>query len=310
MKDTWRVLGAVVLATVGCRSAPPPAPASPVVVQAPVSAPTKVTVVAPAPVVALVEPYLVVSAAPRLPSLPSLRGQILPDLRNIPILPSPPIQTVPVEPTNPLPTKPTPVSPAPSPRRSSVVSPVVVRLFEDERARSVADAGRRLAAASVRAAQTAAEAKRQWGFVKDGFVAQKQAESADATARDAAAEQADAQKALDEAQSRQRNARRDIEAALRVAATPSPFALAELAVPARSYQPVPQTYRLSVLGASTMTITVQNGTLGRRLDPQPGEAGAWLVRCPDPSRLRVGVGVRPATVVVRPLPDLQVRSKT
>ena len=308
-------VGALGLAALGCAPKPtPPALATLPVVVPLAKAPTPKA--APAPVVALVEPYLVAVETPRLlAEPPTLRGNIMPNLRDVPILPAPPTtQTVPVEPSAPPASKSTPTAP----KRGTVLSPAVVKLFEDERARSVDDARRRLAAASARATQTATEAKKQWGFVKDGFVAQKQAENADATAKEAADEQADAQKSLDDAQARQRSARRDVEAALRaVAVSPVPsegegpgiLHVAQLTLPTTSYQPMPGLFRLSVLGAGTVKISVQNGTLGRRLEPSLGEAGAWLVRCLDPAQLRVGVDARPATLVVRTLPAPEVRSK-
>ena len=284
----------------GC--APKPAPTAavpPPAGRAP--RPTIVVKAVPAPVVALVEPYLVPVAAPTFPAPSPLHGRILPDLGNVPVLPSPPTQTEPVAPS---PTRPaSPSSPAPTPRATTVPQSVV-RLFEDERARSVDDARRTLIAASARASQTAVEAKRQWGFVKEGFVAQKQAETADAAAKEASGAQADAQKSLEDALRRQRNARHDVEAAFRaVAAVFSPFALAQRTLPTTSFQALPGAFRLSVLGGAPVTITLQNGTLGRRLPTGPGEAGAWFVRCPDPARLRVGVGDRAATVVIRPLPE-------
>lgn len=318
MKSSFVVVGAAILVAAGCQSTPAPAPvaARPTAATLPPSVRVVSAPPTPAPVVALVEPYLVPAAAPAIPPPPSsIHGNLAP-LPSVPITPLPPIQGTPVTPPAavvPTPKKPPvstpPATVAPTPKRPQTVPPAIVKLFEDERAHSVDDARRRLAAATSHATQAAAEAKRQWSFVKSGFVAQKQAENADAAAKDALDEQSDAQKALDDAQLRQRNARRDIEAALKVASTPSPFTLAQLTTVPKAYQPVPGLYRLSVLGATPVTISVQNGTLGRRLPTDGGEAGAWLVRTPDPTRLRVGVGTRPATVVVRTLPEAEEKSK-
>lgn len=299
-----RTQGLIALALLfgGCSTPPPRSvvsvPAPPVVV----NAPSEPKIAAP-PLVALVEPYWVAVplSRPIYPAPPSsMRGDILPEreLPNAPLVPSPPTVTVPIVP------KPTPAQPvpAPTPRRAPALPTAVVRLFEEERARSVDEARRRVAAATARASQAASEAKRLWGFVHDGFVAQKQAENADAATRDAVAAQAEAQKSFDDAQQRQRDARRDVEAALRAVAQGSTMSLVQRIVPLPTYRPIPGLFRLAVLGTAPVSVAIQNGTLNRRLVPERGEAGAWLVKTADPSKLRVGVGTRPATVIVRGLP--------
>ncbi|GEM_PF-5134742 len=264
----------------------------------------------PTAVVALVEPYLMAvteSQAVVIPP-PSLRGQILTPLPISPLSPAPPTQTVPIDPKPAAPRPSAPAIPsAPSQKIAKATIPLaVVRLLEDERSRSAEDARRRLTAAVARAAQTAAEAKRQWGFVKEGFVAQKMAEGADAAARDAAQEQADAQKALDAAQQRQKEARRDLQAAYGAVASADPgFVEASLQKPLPAYRPVPFTYRLSLLGKPSGKPTVENGTLGRTLPAAQNEGGAWIVRCADPSRLKVTIGGQAATLVNHPLPPAQ-----
>ena len=306
MKLSLARFGGLGLIVAGCGSAPRPVATQPVPSRPP--PPVRIVEVASAPVVAILEPYLVPATSTPIAPPPGLRGHIFAPLPSVPLTPLPPIAGTPTLPPPTLPKTPTP-PPASPPRRVTILPPAVVKLFEDERAHGVEDARRRLAAAATRATQTAAEAKRLWGFVKSGFVAQRQAENADAAAKDALDEQNGAQKALDDAQQRQRNARRDIEAALRVATVPSPFALAQMTTVPRSYQPVPGLYRLSLVGSGPTAIVVQNGVLGRRLPSDGGEAGAWLVRCADPARLRVGVGARPATVVVRTLPESEAKPK-
>ena len=270
-----------------------------------------------APVVALLEPYLVVSTAPA-PMPPSLRGRILPNLPTAPITPLPPLSGIPSPPvtapetspkTPPPKPNPAPVAPTPFSPRGPLVPNALVRLFQEERARSVADARDRVSAASTRATATAAEAKRLWGYVKDGFVAQKQAENADAAAKAAISELGEAQKTLDAAQQRQRDARKDIENALRAAQTPSGLELVQRTVPSETYQAVPNTYRLSVLGSSPVKITVQNGSVLKTQDLKPGEAGAWLVRCIDPTALRLGVDRKAAKLWIRTLPEAELRTK-
>lgn len=185
----------------------------------------------------------------------------------------------------------------------------LVRLFQEERAQRVDDSKDRLAAATARATQAATEAKKLWGFVKDGFVAQRQAENADIAAKAATKDQIEAQKSLDEAQSRLKDARKDIEAAMRNAQMLPAYDLAQLTLPARTFQIVPNTYRLSVFGSSPPEITVQNGVVLRKLDPQSGEAGAWLVRCVDPSTLRLGVDHKPAKLWIRSLPEPETKPR-
>ena len=310
LKNAASALAALLLA--GCApKEPAPVATTP---PSPRKMPSVVRIETPAPLVALVEPYLVPVNLPATTMPPTLRGGFAP-LPTVPITPLPPAGGLPSAPpaTESAPAPSLPKSPpAPTtvaPKRVTALSPAIVRLFEDERAHSVDDAHRRLDAATARASASAAEAKKQWDFVKAGFVAQKQAQNADAAAKDAQDEQANAQKALDDAQRRQRNARRDLEAALRVAAMPAPFALAQLTSAPKTYQAAPGLYRLAILGSSPTSISLQNGAIAKRLPPDGGEAGAWLVRCPDPTKLRVGVGARPATVVVRTLPDAVEKPK-
>ena len=310
MSGKFALVTAFVASALGC--APPskvperapetvaPTGTTPPVASEPSAAPKAV----PPAAVALVEPYLVAvkSPTPSYAPPPTLRGSIQPEAGPLaaPLVPSAPTATEPVPP---------PPAAAPKlapPRPANPLPPAIIRLFEEERGRRVDDARQRLSAATVRAAQTVAEAKRISGFVKDGFVAQKQADAAEASARAAGADLAEAQKTLDEAQQRQRDARRDLEAAIRrIAERLDPRRLAGLSVAPRTFQAVPGVYRLAILGSGPVTISVQNGALGRRLTPADGEAGAWIVRALDPSRLRIGIGSRRATLIVRALPSLE-----
>ena len=265
----------------------------------------------PAPDVrfALLEPMLVVRSEERLnPSPPrTLGGDILPSLPVLPpVSPLVPPAPEPAKPTE----KPAPVASAPVRPRPFTVPPAVVRLFEEERGRTVEEARRRQTAASTRAVQTATEAKRLAGYVKDGFVAQKQADAADAAARAANAELAEAQRALDAATARQRDARRDVEAAAKSVASLTAARVVRVPIPTSAYRPLPDTFRLSVLGGGELLrLSLQNGTALKRLAVHPGEAAAWLVRCSDPTRLRVGYGGRATNLLVRPLPTPETRPK-
>ena len=287
-----------------------PDPAPVVKSSPPPAAPPRVEV----PQIALLEPYLVIATALPPAPPPTLRGRILPNLPIGPITPLPPLTGTPPppepqpssEPKRPVPSSPVP---EPTPKRSTLVPNAFVRLLQEERARRVEDAKNRLAASAVRATQTAAEAKRLWGYVKDGFVAQKQAENADLAAKAAAKEQADAQKTLDEAQQRQRDARKDIESALRNAWVAPRYELTQLSPPPTTFQVVPNTFRLAVLGNSPVKITVQNGVVLKKIDPQSGEAGAWLIRCIDPQSLRVGIESKPTTLWIRRLPESSAATK-
>lgn len=211
------------------------------------------------------------------------------------------------------PTAPSVSPPAPTPAPKTAPAPrtlspnaiaTMVRLLDEERGRSVETAKRRLAAATARATQTATEAKTTADLVRSGALAQIKADQAAAAAREAATEQADAQKALDDAQQRQRESRKDVEAALKgVADVGSGMTLAAEKVKIPAYQAVPYTYRLSILGSSLPgPVRVEHGTLGRTIPTLTGEAGAWIVRCADPSQLSVKVGDHAATILVRKLP--------
>ena len=308
MRRLWPFLPTLVL--IGCGPRPSTTPVAPTVTKEipPVTPKAKATI---APTVALLEPYLVLVAPQRAVPPRTMQGQILPEIPMRPIMPLPPAQSIPIP--GPIAPRTTPSAPPskPSTPRGPVVPNALVRLFQEERARSVDDARRRLAAATARTTSTAADAKRLWGFVKDGFVAQRQAENADAANRTAVAEQAEAQKTLDEAQSRQRDARKDLDAAMRgTSAWTGGMETAQRIVPVPMLQPVPETYRLAVLGVAPVTLTLQGGTVLRRVEMQPGEAGAWLVRCVDAGALRVGVGGRAASLLVRRLPLPEAKART
>ncbi len=296
--NRWFILVGALLA--GCASQKPTvAPPEPVAVpKAPLVEAKK-----PSVTLALLEPCL----EPAMPAQmvlppPSLGGRIqISPSPSLPLVPSAPPTTQ----TRPIPA-PTPVAPPPDKRlpRGPSASTVnaMVQLLEDERSRSVEQARRQLSLATARVTQTAAEAKKTSELVRAGALAQFKATQADAASRDAVAEQADAQKTFDDAQRRVGEARRDVESTLS-AVSQLPFSLAQFAAPTVAFRPVPFTYRLSVLGTVPLTtIRVEGGTLGRVLERGKDEAGAWIVRCPDPSKLRVIVGESETQTIVRSLP--------
>jgi hypothetical protein len=293
--NRWFVLACALI--VGCASPKPSA--------APVAAPTPPAVAAKiqvAATVVLLEPYLepATPAQMVLPP-PSLVGRIqMSPPPNEPLVPSAPPATE----TRPIPNP--PPSTPPASKRPSKPSPGVVgamvQLLQDERSRSADLARRQLSLASARVAQTAAEAKKTGDLVRAGALAQFKLTQADAAARDAVAEQAEAQRTLDDAQQRVTEARKDVESVLN-AVSELPFSLAQFATPPVAFRPVPFTYRLTVLGATPLAaIQVEGGTLGRVLERGKGEAGAWIVRCQDPSKLRVIVGETETQTIVRSLP--------
>lgn len=288
----------------GCGTPQPQTKATPTPDSAPVLAPPMRTVQAPT-AVAMLEPYLVAVvpavASPSLP--PTLRGGFSSP-------PPPSLDLDPLAPANPPPaasegTAPTAPSPSPSPKPSSPSSKpnlsALVRLLEQERAQNVEAAQRALDTAQTAADASAAEAKRQWSYVKEGFVAQKKAEEADARTKSAQAEAARAQKELEDAQGRKRNARRDVERAL-VAVEAPEGRLAALESPLPVYRPVPYTYRLSIVGTLKGDPTVTGGTLGRALPTTKAETGAWIVRTASPSALKVSLGETLLTLGVHDLP--------
>lgn len=301
MKWIECVVGTGAALLLGC--AQPKAPVEPLPVAPPLAvAPPILAKVPETPHVVLVEPYLtLVELKPSVALPPSLGGRVpfggqidpLPSVE--PIAPPPPTETRPIAPP---PSNPPPASP----RRSTPLPASVVRLFEDERARSVETAKAQVTSAAARVAQTSAEAKKTSELVRAGALAQFKADQADAAARSAVAEKADADRALEEAQERRRNARRDLEAAFGASALTPGFEVVALPT-VKAFQPVPFTYRLSILGTRKDAPKIVNGTLGRPLPASKGEAGAWIVRCTDPSRLRVLVDAREATVVVHTLPS-------
>jgi len=296
--NRWFVLACALI--VGCTSPKPSA--APVV---PVAAPTTPAVAAKIPVAAtvvLLEPYLepATPAQMVLPP-PSLGGRIqMSPPPNEPLVPSAPPATE----TRPIPSLP-PTAP-PASKRPAKPSPGVVgamvQLLQDERSRSADLARRQLSIASARVAQTAVEAKKTGDLVRAGALAQFKLTQADAASREAVAEQAEAQRTLDDAQQRVLEARKDVESVLNTI-TELPYSLAELPAPPIAFRPVPFTYRLTVLGATPLAaIHVEGGTLGRVLERGKGEAGAWIVRCQDPSKLRVIVGETETQTFVRSLP--------
>lgn len=285
---------------IGCAAPPSPTPSRSAAVT---STPPPPVVEAPksAPVVALLEPYLVAEAASRpIERAPvPLGGRIIPVEPSAPLTPAPPTVTRPIDPPPAATAKPAPAAPR-------VLPPALIRLFEDERTHAVDIATRAVAGATARVTQTTAEAKRTWDLVRAGALAQFKADQADAAARSANTEKAEAEKALSDAQERRRNARRDVEAAFSaVASTASAFSLVQATTPLPAFRPVPYTYRLSILGVGHPQVTVEGGSLGRPLASLKGEGGAWIVRCLDPSRLRVKVGATNAQVVARPLPSIK-----
>ncbi len=302
----WK-LAALGLGVVGAGcAAPAPKPPTVVTVSAPPAPPVAaLAAVKPAPVVALLEPYLVAEVAPRplIDRAPApLGGRIIPIEPAAPLTPAPPTTTRPIEPPASAPAK-----PAPAPR---TLPPGLVRLFEEERAHAVEVASRAVTTANARVTQASAEAKKTWDLVRAGALAQFKADQADAAVRGANAEKAEAEKALAEAQERRRNARRDVEAAFSATASlPTGFELVQATSLLPAFRAVPYTYRLSVLGVDHPTVTVENGSLGRALATGKGEGGAWIVRCLDPSRLRVKVGADEARVVVRPLPSVAPKAQ-
>jgi hypothetical protein len=255
MKGRRLAIGGITLLAAGCTAPAPTASSRPQAVTPP-SAPV---VQAPAPsiaetteIVALVEPYLVAAEPEKIfIQPPALGGRIRmadPVPNTAPLIAPAPSEIRPA----PLPEKKTPMTPpvqAPSPKTAPAprtLSPsaiaTMVRLLDEERARSVETAKRRLAAATARAAQTATEAKTTADLVRSGALAQIKADQAAAAAKDAAGDQADAQKALEEAQQRQRESRRDVEAALKgVAETSQGMTLAADKVKVPTYQPLPYT---------------------------------------------------------------------
>lgn len=301
------------LLAAGC-TAPAPKPnvvaTPPPVVQAP---PPSNPEVAPQ-LVALIEPYMVVAEPEKVyMQPPALGGRIRmadPMPETAPLIAPPPAEVRPV-PTPPktatvTPPKAQPVKPVTPPRGvSSGAVSTMVRLLEEERARSVEVAKGRLAAATARANQTSSDAKTTADLVRSGALAQVKADQAAAAAKEAASEQVEAQKALDAAQQRQREARRDVEAALKGVAEATPgMTLAAEKVKVPVYQPLPYTYRLSILGDRLPgVVKLERGTLGRSVPTISGEAGAWIVRCADPSQLHVKVGEQAASVMVRKLPS-------
>lgn len=300
----WAAATGLMVMAAGC-AAPKPAETTPV------AAPTPTPVVAtptaaekPAvPMVALLEPFLVPASKQQifLPP-PSLGGRIeMTPPPPTPLTPAAPPQTE----TRPVPTQPPVTTPPPpartAPKLSAPIVSAMVRLLEDERSRSVDQARRQLTLATNRVSQTSAEAKKTADLVRAGALAQFKSTQADTAARDAVAEQADAQKTLDDAQQRVRQARQDVETTLKALAE-SPFSLAQLPTTPVAFQPVPYTYRLSVLGPDAVTVRLEGGTLGRALERGHGEAGAWIVRCADPSKLRVRIGEVETQTIVRTLP--------
>lgn len=297
-----KALGFGIVVAAGC-AAPPPAPSAPPVAVSPrPAAPPVAPAASPAapPVVALLEPFLVSVSARRLEAAPNpLGGRIVPIEPESPLVPAPPTQTRPLSPPPAAKSGPAPVAP-----RARTVSPALVRLFEEERAHAVEVAKSNVATAAARVGQTSADAKKTWELVRAGALAQFKADQADAAVRAATSEKADADRVLDEAQERRRNARRDIEAALAATASrPSEGVLVQREVALPSFRPVPYTYRLSILGASQPDVKVEGGTLGRPLAPGKGEGNAWIVRCLDVSKLRVRFGKGEAVVVPRSLPN-------
>lgn len=300
-ENRWFLLACLLLA--GCEA---PRPAE--VVAAPVKvSPPPVSVKTSPPMVALVEPYLVpVAPAQLVIPPPSLGGRIqMTPPPASPLVPTPP----PVTQTRPIPTPPpSRLSPSGTPPVKTPAKPspalvtAMVNLLQDERSRSVDQARRQLSLATTRVTQTAAEAKKTADLVRAGALAQFKSTQADAAARDAVGEQADAQKTLNDAQQRVQESRRDVESALN-AISELPFSLAQLAIPPTAFRSVPFTYRLSILGSTPIRVVeVEGGTLGRDLTRGSGEAGAWIVRCADPSKLRVKVGAAEMQTIVRSLP--------